>query len=839
MERCQLAVSLKEASHCDKNPLLSSEMTKLPIDSYLPSIVRSIQQSQNTVLTASPGAGKTTRLPAELLSVTKGQILVLAPRRMAAFSACIRVCEERGWQVGIEAGYQVRFESRKSPQTRLIYMTDALLIKRMIDDPNLVGVDLVVIDEFHERNLHQDLLLASLRELQELGSSIKILVMSATLDVQKTARFLGDSTIIDVPGNVYPLNLRYSKSPLSQKTDREFFDRVWSAISTAASETKGDILVFLPGTGEISRLQETLSGKIAKREIVALHGSLPLAAQQKVLAPAECARIILATNVAEASVTVEGVDWVIDTGLARMTRINSHSGFTSLDLNRISQFSARQRAGRAARQGPGTCVRLWTQYEEQTQVVESVAECQRVDLSSALLWLAHQGIVNFKQFLWFEIPPLRLIEAASIFLKDLGALDTDGRINAFGKKLVRYPLPPRLGALLALGDQNHAGSTAAQVAAILSERDFLDFEETHANTECDILHRLDLLRERRGRHVQSVIESAKQMQQQVGFGYADDHLVKTLLLQTHADRLCRRRTGSDRALMIGGRGVRLHKNSQVRHSEFFVALQGIDLPGQPDTSVSIASGFSKDFLLEVLKNKVSVHEDIYFDEEKRKFYMRRTRQIADLIIEEPVLGLAASDQIADQMVEVLLQHWDWIIAQHLGLKEWIARWRFLESNDQRFTSELSHQVKRKAMAMASKGCTSVLEVLEQDLVSSLEANLSSSALKVLRTEVPSQFSAPSGVAHKILYEEAGPFVEIRLQEIFGLLKTPMLMFGRVPITFRLLGPNFRPVQITRDLEGFWRGTYLEVRKELRARYPKHSWPEEPLSAKPEAKGRRR
>jgi ATP-dependent helicase HrpB len=829
----------------------------LPIDDLLPDITAAVRDHANVILTATPGAGKTTRLPPELLHSVSGKILVLEPRRVATIAACSRICEERGWQAGgREIGYQVRFESRAGRDTRLVFMTDALLLRRMIDDPELDGVDLVVIDEFHERNLNQDLILGAVRELQQMGREIKLLVMSATLELDRLERFLEGALVIDVPGKVYPLEIRHSNQPWSLQTGPPFFDRVAEAVAASAGETDGDVLVFLPGVGEITRVEERLAGRV-RRDVVQLHGSLPLDEQKRVLRPPSAPRIILSTNVAEASVTVSGVDRVVDCGLAKIMDMNARTGFSSLETVRISQFNARQRAGRAARQKPGVCVRLWTPHEEVTQAVEPVPECRRVDLSSALLWLAGFGVSDFASFAWFDQPPDGLFRWALQMLRSLGALDPAGLLTDAGRKLLRFPVEPRLGGLLAFGQQMGMGAVAARIAALLGDRDFASESGTHANTECDVLFRLELLEEvdrgqRPGgvhvRAAQTVLESARQLEKLTGDGgkvtksngaKAPDGEIKKLLLLTQKDRLCRRRGSSERALMMGGRGVRLHPRSQVRKSEFFVALQGVDLPGQPDTSISLACGFDKDFLLATLKSDVRAVEDVYFDEQKEQFYGRRVRMIGDLAIDEPTLTQVDPSKVAEQMIEAMVARWDWLVGKHEALSAWMQRWKFLLQHEPRFAEALGAQEVRQVLEMAVYGRTKITEILAQDLPGYLENVMSKEAVRAMN-EVPARFDAPSGVSHKIHYEEMhSAFVEVRLQEIFGLLKSPRIVFGKVPLTFRLLSPGFKPVQVTSDLENFWRSGYAEVRKELRTRYPKHSWPEDPYSAKPEAKGRRR
>ncbi len=828
-----------------------SSLSPLPIDPLIPDIASAVREHSSVILTATPGAGKTTRLPPALLNSVAGKIAILQPRRMAAIAACHRICEEQGWRVGEECGYQVRFETKAAKSTRLLFMTDALLLRRIVDDPELKEFSLIVIDEFHERNLNQDLILGCVRELQELGSGLKLMVMSATLDTNRLQKFLPASEVIDVPGRVFPLDLRHGTQPLRLMCDRAFYERVVQAVTAAERETSGDILVFLPGTGEIARLGDQLAASGVRRKIVPLHGSLPLKEQTEALRAHSEPRVVLATNVAEASVTVQGVNYVIDCGLSKVMEMNLSSGFSSLELSRIALFNARQRAGRAAREKAGVCVRLWTPHEEGTQAEEMVPECSRVDLSSALLQLAHWGVTDFAGFSWFDRPPGRLLDMGIRALRESAAIDNQNRLTDTGRRLMRFPLPPRLGATLAFADDRGEGRLGSGIAAILNERDFVERPATTQH-ECDVSYRLGLLQELAatgragGVHIgaaRAVLDGARQLEglcTKPGKIKLDfDAAVRRLLLLSQTNRLCRRRGTTDRGVMAGGRGVRLSPDTQVRASEFFLALQGVDLPGQPETQVRIACGISKSLLLEVLGDRVQVREDVEFVEEKGKFFARRMRAILDLPLEEAVLTPVDPALVADRLAEILAKRWDWLAAKNERLGHWMARWRYLTALAPEFAGHFGEEQIFRTVEMAAFGKTSADAVAAENLVGFLEGVLPVDVVRILNKEVPDSFRAPTGFEHRIHYEEHGAYVEIRLQELFGLLSTPRLALGRAPLTFRLLSPAYRPVQVTSDLEGFWRGTYNEVRKELRLRYPKHSWPEDPFSAKPEAKGRRR
>ena len=814
----------------------------LPIDPLVPEILGAVRSHDNVVLTATPGAGKTTRLPPALLDCVPGQIFVLQPRRLAAVSACERVCLELGTKVGDLVGYRVRFESRAGPKTRLTFMTDALLLRRLIDDPELRGVDLVVLDEFHERTLNQDLILGLLRELQEMGRAIKIVIMSATLDVPRTLAYLPNSAHVDVPGRVFPLEIQFAREAARVRTDPEFVARVGEAVRQAAPVSR-DILVFLPGVGEINRVRAHLqAGPPLGRDVVILHGSLNLRDQQKVLAPSQRPRVILSTNVAEASVTVPGVDCVIDSGLARSASLNPRSGFTGLDLVRISKFNARQRAGRAGREKAGRCHRLWNEFDDVALPDEPAPEVTREDLTQALLMLAHSGVTDFARFAWFDPPTTSAIDWATRALTAFGALDQSARPTALGRTLLGFPLPPRWGALLASG----GGPVFAKAAALLNERDIVDRGDFTTGLECDVTLRLELLEESGwggegldARALDQVREVARQLERLApGRGTVED-LRKALLL-SQKDRLCRRRGAAGRGVMVGGRGVKLEPGSQVRASEFFLALAGIDLAGQPETTVRIASGYSKDDVLRVLKDDVIVDEDVYFDEARGGFMARRRRRIFDLELEEPSVRPVPAGEVGAKLGEALRDRWPWIVAKDEDLGRWWTRWQYLTRHAPEFATHFGVAEQENFMLAATTGRATLSSVLAQDLVALLEGLLPREVTRAMQNEVPSHFAAPSGVRHAISYEgELGAFVEVRLQEMFGCAQAPRLVFGRTTLAFRLLGPNFRPVQVTSDLANFWASGYDEVRKQLRARYPKHAWPEDPLSARPEARGRRR
>lgn len=846
----------------------------LPIDEFIPSILTSLEQNQNLVITAAPGAGKTTRLPPAVMKSVSGKVLVLEPRRMAAIAAAHRIAEENHWNIGSEVGYQVRFANKTSSSSRLIFMTEALLARQMIQDPELNGVDVVILDEFHERSLHVDLALGLLRELQELGRDIKIIVMSATLEADKIAQYLGQCPTVSVPGKLFPLDIQYQKNSQVLQTLPSFYDSLLSTVKEAQSKTDKDILIFLPGVGEIERAKEALTPWAEAKNILLLplHGSLSLEDQRKALQKTAQQRIILSTNIAESSVTLDGVNTVIDTGLSKNMRQDPRTGFSRLELGRISLSSATQRAGRAARQFPGVCYRLWNKMDELSFTNNELAEIHRVDLTESLLFLAAQGVSDFHSFTWYEKPQGPAIEKALQYLRLSEALDAQNKITDLGKKLLHFPLPVRLAKLILVGQELGSVELASQMAAILQERDFLRKDAVASfwgdNLECDLSARLEVLRQFKNSGkapreasffaLQTVEQSARQiydLAKRTGSSLrstqGSHELVKEILLKSFTDRLCRRRGKTERGLMIGGRGVKVSQDSLVRNSEFFVALNGMEGSSDAETVVSLASGFNKEFVLQVFKDKIEKTTDIIFNDEKGQFFKREFRSILGLPLDEPSLSPASSQEIAEKLPQILSDRLEVVLKDNEALSNWFSRLEFLKIHQRKAPTDLQASLSAlaseaelkklilEAFTQACMGETKMPAVVAKDLVFFFENVFPQDIVAALQKELPSKLKMPSGSWIKVIYpSDKAPYLEVRIQEVFGWQKTPEVLWGQFPVTLHLLGPNFRPVQVTSNLESFWINGYPEVRKELRIRYPKHQWPEDPADGVAEAKGRR-
>lgn len=816
--------------------------TALPIDSAIPEILEKIRANDSLVLSAAPGAGKTTRLPPELLKITDKQVWVLEPRRIAAIASSQRIAEENGWELGREVGYQVRFDNKSSRDTRLLFLTEALLLRKLLTNPELQGVGCVVLDEFHERSLHVDLALGALKELRELARpDLKIVVMSATLNAGPLAEYLGNAPVVNVPGKIFPLEIRHEPRSQLLRTGFEFTERVGNLIQKAAAETTGDILAFLPGRGEIERLRGELGNFARARDIalLPLHGQLNLQEQKAALQPLGKRKIILATNVAESSLTVNGVSVVVDSGLARLSQIHPRTGFDSLDLVRISKASATQRAGRAARQGPGVVYRAWNAFDEQSFKDFELAEVLRSDLSETVLLLSALGVAKPETFSWFEAPPERALLQAHSFLRSIGAIEANGNLSPLGEKLRSLPVHPRIAKLLLEGQSRGLSSFAAELGAILSEAGGrAPASAIHA--ENDLWARWE---EQKRNPKFTVTRAADQLRSLLGGeGRTDkaraEEEMPALMLSVYGDRLCRRRRPNDpQAKMAGGRGVKLHPDSTVKSSEFFVAVELSEGRDAAETLVFQAVGIPAELVEKQILPLATPSVEIEWNEEKNRFWATETKVWNGLSVSREHGRPAESSEIEGQLAKLALQKFDRVLANNQALADWFARVRFLNRAHAKWAVPGEEEI-LEALELACFGETSLEKVWEKNLVSYFENNLLPEQREALSRECPASWVVPTGNRIRLAYsEEQGVRVEVRLQELFGLQAAPTIC-GQ-PLTLVLLAPNYRPVQVTRDLPSFWKNGYPEVRKEMRARYPKHSWPEDPLTAPPQAKGRPR
>lgn len=852
-------------------------MEQLPLDLAWPEILKCLKEHSNLVLVAEPGAGKTTRFPPLLLKSglidPSKNVLMLEPRRLAARAAASRIADEQGWSVGAEVGYQVRFENKTSAQTKLKILTEGLLTRLLQTDPELQGTGAILLDEFHERSQHTDLALGILSELQQLTRpDLRLIVMSATLDAEKVAKYLGDCPIVRVPGRTYPVTVHHGTRPLSLESGPTLFDRVSESVLNIVegrAPSEGDLLVFLPGTREIRGVRERIQDRAARAgyETVELHGSLSLEEQDRAIKKDRSRfekKIVLSTNIAETSLTLDGIGTVIDSGLARVSRFDA-AGFSRLQLSRISLASATQRSGRAGRQGPGISHRLWSKIDEASMPDFEQPEILRTDLTEPLMTLLAQGVRDPESFSWFETPPPQALRAALTTLDELGFRDPKtGELSSDGKLALKLPLPVRPARLVLEAARIGQARLGAELAALLTEKDIVlrsySGQADRSGFESDVLVRLHKLHDTSARDVDRIgkqicLKAADQIERiarGLNFGPSrtwangldQDEVALKLVLLGYPDRICRRRRAGEKpARMIGGKGVRLAPFSSVEQSEFFISLDSMEPPpGAPgiknEVLISLASRIDRKWVEEFFAPHLRPTSTLVFDDTTRSVVEQSALCLRDLPMTEPRIKKPNVDDAHAVLVKECLANWDIWFASRDDLKSLVDRVQFLKDNG--LDVSLDDDFKTAFLEEACFGSTKLDEVLAKNLSEIAHRHLTPEITSALRKEAPSQIEVPSGSSIKIQYPEArAPFIEVRIQEIFGWTESPRLASGRVSLQLHLLGPNYRPVQVTSDLASFWRTGYLEVRKELRLRYPKHSWPEDPFTAKPEAKGRPR
>ena len=832
------------------------------------------------MLRAPAGAGKTTRVPPALIEagLVEGRLVMLEPRRIAARAAARRIGEERGWEVGREVGYQVRYERRASRDTRLLVVTEGILVQMLQTDPFLDGVGALVFDEVHERSLFTDLALAMARRVQrEARPELRLLAMSATIEAAPLAAFLGDCPVVECSGRLFPVEVAYLERP----DDRPLATQIAGGVRRALAAVEGDVLVFLPGVGEIRAAEEALEPLVAERgmAVTPLYGDLPAEQQDAALRPLDRRKVVLATNVAESSVTVDGVRAVVDSGLARTLRYDTGSGLDRLVLGSISCASADQRCGRAGRQAPGWCLRLWTEHEQRGLVPFERPEIARVDLAWPALQLLAWGESDLTGFGWLESPDPAALARALDLLAGLGALE-GGHVTALGQSLARFPLHPRLARLLVGGAKRGVLHESALAAALLSERDPFraprrngrpsELGSRKTSSRSDVLDRVEAISAFARRHQTSdelplqpgaarqALRAAEQLESMAGRllerptadSSAAQHAepgdaLLAALTEAYPDRIARRREpGSPRAVMVGGRGLRLAPSSAVVEEELFAAVDldaGREGP-QSEAWVRLASGVKREWLT----SGTTTLEELTFDDQRERVVAFRRTRFADLVLDErevPVrdamaaaelLSIAAATDLSRALPLAEPETAGLLTRLHC-LREWRPELGLPACDAEGLGGLLG-----ELLPALCAGRRSFAELRQVPLAEVLLGTLSHVQREALAREAPERLVVPSGSAIRLHYEPGRPPVlAARIQELFGLAETPRVAGGRVSVLLHLLAPNQRPQQVTDDLASFWRSTYREVRKELAGRYPRHAWPEDPLAATPQRGPKRR
>ncbi len=802
---------------------------ELPIDPLLPDIRRAVRERSVLVLQAPPGAGKTTRVPPALLELSDGEIVVLEPRRLAARLSAKRVAEELSVKLGDLVGYDVRFDRAIGPRTRLSYVTEGILTRRLLDDPELRGVSCVVLDEFHERHLQSDLALGLLRRLR---GRVAIVVMSATLDAGPVAAFL-DAPIITSEGRTFPVTIEHLPRP----DDRPLPSQVASAVRELVKQgLDGDVLVFLPGAAEIRKCAEACAS--IGVPIAQLHGDLSPALQDAAIARSDRPKVILSTNVAETSVTIEGVVAVIDSGLARIAAHDPWSGRTTLEVAKISRASATQRAGRAGRVRPGRAIRLYTKGDFDTRREHDAPEVARVDLAEAVLGMARSGI-DPRTFDWLTPPPAGALDGATALLRRLGALDDSG-ITATGKRMLRFPLAPRLARMIVEAEQRGAAEDACMAAAILSHgRDiYVRGSTPTGTTECDLSVRIGDLHDQYGvdRGAAAQIERIRAQLSRIADrsrGAEDqDVAFRQSVLAGFPDRVAKRRTaadgrlgGSRELLLATGGHATLAESSVVRTAPFVVAVEAMDRNGA--TVVWLATAIEPDWLFEL---DVRETVEVAWNGKAERVEAVERIMYDKLVIDERPAGRSADPQVARLLVERAIARGIGAFVEGDALDDLRLRIEFARQQDASLPS-LDDEALRALLVTTCEGSRSFDDLRAAGLLDAIRASIGHAALARVDELAPTHVALGNKRRVKVEYVAGqAPAISSRLQDFFGSTDTPRV--GRVPVVLHLLAPNGRDVQVTTDLGGFWDKHYPTIRKELMRRYPRHSWPDDPRTAAP-------
>ncbi len=848
-------------------------LKRLPVDAVLAELCAVLGRERRAVLSAPPGSGKTTRVPPALidhLADLQGKVVVLEPRRLAARAAAARVAFERGSELGGEVGYRVRDERRVSGATRIEFVTEGVLVRQLVQDPFLEGVGAVVLDEFHERHVETDLALSMLVEVADtVRDDLVLVAMSATLDAAPLVGFLGGAPVVEAHGTLFPVEIDYADQ--GGDGQRPLEDRVRDAVVRSLDHGPGDLLVFLPGVGEIERCRERVGDAARRRgaEVLTLHGGLPAREQDRVLEPDPAhRRVVLSTNVAESSLTIEGVTTVIDSGLARMVRHDPARGLDVLEVERISRASADQRAGRAGRLGPGRCVRLWSRAEDRGLRDHDVAEILRADLAAPLLTVAAFAGRDTASFGWFERPDAAALASARELLRRLGALEPDDRVTACGREMLRHPMHPRLArAWVEARRDGRALHDIATACALLGERELLAGDEAR-HAPVDLEDRLDRLAraERDGlgggacraqsilpNVARAVVRGRERLLRGARVGGGAEDLatrraaLARALLAGFPDRVARRAgDGVDQALMVGGRGLEWRRGALHDDSALVLALDVGDFGDRrrrTRSQLRLGLGLDEELLVDVLPDAFGESTDLELDDAGTLHVIRR-RTFFDLPLEERRGGPRREDEerVQQLLAEVLARDpFRWLGDGQQAIKELQARLRFLARSDPEAGVPVPGDAEIAAAAASlCAGKRSLRFLKDAPVAEVLRQTLPGDVAARLRRDVPDKVALPTGRQARIDYLAGDePVLAVRLQELFGQLRTPAILGGRHPLLLHLLGPNHRPVQVTRDLESFWNNVYHDVRGELRRRYPKHSWPEDPRQAEPESRPKRR
>lgn len=831
---------------------VAPRMIPLPIDDVLPAVADALAVGTAAVLVAPPGAGKTTRVPLALLDAPWAEgrrMVLLEPRRLAARAAAERMAAtldggRGGEPLGGTVGLRARFDTAVSGRTRIEVVTEGVFTRMVLDDPELAGVAAVIFDEYHERSLDADLGLAlALDVAGALRPDLRLLVMSATLDGARVARLLDGAPVIASEGRAFPVETRW----LGRDPDRRIEDAVADAVVMALRAEGGSILAFLPGQGEILRTAAILADRLrpGEAEVAPLYGALDRAAQERAVRPSRAGtrRIVLATSIAESSLTIEGIRVVVDSGLARVPRYEPDMGLTRLETTRVSRASADQRRGRAGRTEPGACYRLWAEAAEGGMPAFARPEILDADLSGMMLDLATWGVRDPAALRWLDPPPGPAVAEARKLLQSIGALDPNGAVTPEGRAIARLAAPPRIARMVVEAARRGAAQHGGEVATLLVERGL-------GGTGTDIAERLHRWRRDRTPRAEAARGLAHTFARQgrvaadhVPAASADAELdAGSLLALAFPERIAKARGKPGEFLLANGRAASVDPQEALAHAPYLAVGE---ITGRAaSTRVVLAAALTRADVDAAAGPDIRTADDLVFDPVRASLSARRTTRLGAIRLGESNLPIPVDDAAALVLAEGLgrlgLTRLPWTKA----LLQWRDRIAFLRAAEGEPWPDLGDEALRRGIAdwlgPYLLGKTGLKDLTSDDLVQALEARLDRALTRRLDTEAPTHFAAPTGSQVAVDYAaEGGPAIAVRVQELFGLARHPALAGGRVPLTLQLLSPGHRPIQITRDLPGFWRGSWAAVRAEMRGRYPRHPWPDDPAGAAPTARAKPR
>ncbi|HCD1614505.1 TPA: ATP-dependent helicase HrpB [Serratia marcescens] len=804
-------------------------MSSLPVSAVLDELLAALQSAPQVLLHAPTGAGKSTWLPLQILAKAglPGRIIMLEPRRLAAKNVAYRLAQQLGEEPGQTVGYRMRAESKSGPQTRLEVVTEGILTRMLQQDAELQGVSLVILDEFHERSLQADLALALLLDVQQgLRDDLKLLIMSATLDNARLSQLLPEAPVVVSEGRSFPVERLYQPLASHQRLE----DGVAAAVKRLLAEQPGSLLLFLPGVAEINRVLERLTGEVASdTDLCPLYGALPLAQQQKAIQPAAPGRrkVVLATNIAETSLTIEGIRLVVDSGLERVARYDVRNGLIRLATQRISQASMVQRAGRAGRLEPGLCWHLFAKEQAERAAEHAEPDILQSDLTGFWLELLQWGCHDPAQLTWLDAPPAVALAAARALLRRLGATDDGDKLTAPGRQMAALGCEPRLAAMLVAGATLSADglATAALLAALL--------EEPPRGGQMDIGYWLS---RPQANWRQRAAQLAKRLPQRAG--QVDVELAPHLLASAFADRIAQRRGQDGRYLLANGMGAAMNQDEALSRAPWLIVPSLLQGHNSPDARILLALPVDIEALAAQLPAMVMQRTAVEWDEEKGTLRAWKRQQIGRLTLRAQPLAKPADEELQQALL-------DWVRAQGLAVLNWegaAEQLRVRLQCAQAWLPEAEWPAMDEEPLLAAldqwllpslNGVRDLRGLKQVNLAEALSRLLDWQQKQRLDNALPTHYTVPTGSRLPIRYEAGKPpALAVRLQEMFGEQRSPMLAEGRIPVVLELLSPAHRPLQITGDLAAFWQGAYREVQKEMKGRYPKHVWPDDPATAAP-------